>query len=325
MNRTNLILIALLAVQGACIGIQQLGGDEEVAVERGMLLEDLDVDTVTKLVITEGEGGDDKEVTLTKAAEGWVVGERWGAPADGKKLDELLRELAALEIADVVSTTGLHAVELGVADGDFRKRVVLTDGGGERTVFLGTSGRGSSTHARLGGADEVVAVRNFSTWRVNARPDGWVDRLVLDVPKDDVNGLTLTWPDAELSLTRTNATEEGAAPWLLSDGERQAGVDDADVDELLGKAAKLNASKVLGELDGAASVGDELLRVTLETKGGTVSYALGEADEANNFVIAKDGGRHLMQVGKWAVEKLLDASFDALAPEVEADEGDPAE
>lgn len=323
MNRINLILIGLLVAQGACIGYQHLGDEDEVAVERGMLFADLDADAVTRVVITEGEGGDDKEVTLTKGADGWVVGERWGAPADGEKLDELLRELAALEVADVISTTGLHAVELGVADADFRKKVVLTDGAGERTLYLGTSGRGSSTHARLGGADEVVAVRNFSTWRVNARPDGWVDRLVVDVPKEDVNVLTLTWPDDELVLTRTGATEDGAAPWLLSDGERQAGVDEADIDALLGKAIKLSASKVLGELDGAASVGDELLRVTLETKDGTVSYALGEADEANNYVLAKDGRRHLMQVGKWAVETLLDASFDELAPA--ADEGDLTE
>ncbi len=318
MNKTNLTLLVLLLVQGACIGVQQMKGEaSDSPVERGMLLDGLAVDGVTKMVIQEGsEALDDKLVTIEKAGEHWVVAERWDHPADADKVDELLRELAALEIADVVSTTGMHSVDLGVADDDFRKSVTLTADGVEQVVLLGTSGRGSSTHARLGGEKEVVAVRNFSSWRVNARPDSWVDRQVVDVAPDQVRSLEIAGPDGALRFTRTEGEIEGAAEWLMNDGDRQAGLSGDDLTELLGKATKVSANKVLGERE---AVQGELLRVTLvQTDGASVSYVLGATDSDANFLLAVDGGTHLLEIGKWAVEPLLNASFDALAPTEEA-------
>ena len=62
-----------------------------------------------------------------------------------------------------------------------------------------------------------------------------------------------------------------------------------------------------------------LLRVTLtQTDGARVSYVLGATSSDANFLLALDGGTHLLEVGKWAVEPLLNASFDALVPEEEA-------
>jgi hypothetical protein len=320
MNRTNMILLALLLAQGACIGYQQMaGGDEVTSTSRGLLLGELAADGVTQLAIEEG---DDPEAraTLVRNPDGWTVAERWNHPADANKVDELLRELAALEIADVVSTTGLHAVDLGVADADFTKKVTIATAKGDKVLFLGTSGRGSSTHARLGGSDEIVAVRNFSTWRVNARPDGWVDRTAVDVPPADVAQFTLARPDGTLTFTRSEGEVEGTAAWLLSDGTRAAGLDAEAVDPLLGKAAKVSSSKVLGEL---GAVEDALLRVTLTTADGAVSYAVGAGEAADTYVLAVDGGGHLLQIGTWAVEKLLEADFDALSPPADGEE--PAE
>ena len=318
MNKTNLILLVLLLIQGAFIGVQKMtGGSNDTPVERGMLLDGLAVDAITKLVIQEGsEALEDKLVTLEKAGEDWGVAERWDHPADADKVDELLRELTALESADVVSTTGMHAVDLGVADDDFRKSVTLTADGVEHVVLLGTSGRGSSTHARIGGETEVVAVRNFSTWRVNARPDGWVDRQVVDVAPDQVASLEIAGPEGALRFTRTEGEVEGAAEWLMGDGDRQAGLSGDDLTELLSKATKVSASKVLGELKPVQS---ELLRVTLtQTDGARVSYVLGATSSDANFLLAVDGGTHLLEVGKWAVEPLLNASFDSLVPDEEA-------
>ncbi|MCO4773535.1 MAG: DUF4340 domain-containing protein [Deltaproteobacteria bacterium] len=323
MNKTNMILIALLVVQGACIGIQQLSSGDEASLERGLLLQGVDADSVSKVVIEDGAAdAEDPMATLVKQGDAWLVSERWDHPADAEKVDELLREIVALEIADVISTTGLHSVELEVDDDDYSKKVTLTTTDGERTLFFGTSGRGSSTHARAGGTEQVVAVRDFSTWRVNARPDGWVERLALEVAPDEVARLELAGPTGTLTLTRAEGAVEGTAEWLLSDGTRQAGVDGEDVKELLTKATKLSASKVLGP---ASAVSPELLRVTLTTRAGARSYALGPAPEADNYALAVTGGSHLLQIGKWAVDPLLNATFDALVPEGEAPEAPEGE
>lgn len=295
MNRTNLILLALLVIQGACIGYQQLASTGPVeAGPRGLLLEGLDADGITELRIEEGgEPGDDKAVTLKKTPSGWVVGERWDHPADGDKVDELLRELAALEIADVVSQTGLHLVELGVAEDDFRKKVSL----GGHVLYLGTSGRGSSTHTRVGGDDRVVAVRDFSTWRVNARPDSWVQRAVVDLDPEAVTGLSLRGEE-------TLELRKQGPDWLVNEAPANA----EEVDKLLQKAAKVSLSKVVG----AGTAEGELMHVRVVTAEGVTSYRIAPSDEESRFLLAVDGGGHVLEVGKWAVEPLLDATAASL-------------
>ncbi len=317
MSRTNMILLALLLIQGACLGYQQLQPEDAPAgASRGLLLPGLVVDDVTEVQIAEGgDAKDDASVTLTKTGAGWVVAERSDYPADADKLDELLRELAALEIADVVSVTGLHQVELGVGDDDYTRKVTLTTAGGDTVLYLGTSGRGSSTHTRVGGEDRVLAVRDFSSWRVAARPDGWVQRTIVDVDPATVTTLELVRDGAVLALTR-----EGEG-WLV-DG---APADGEAVDKLLAKAAKQTLSKVAGAADGVAP--GELLQVRLSTPDGVTSYRIADGEEEGKFVLAVDGGGHIVEVGKWGVEAMLDATADSLTAEIpmEAPEGDAPE
>ena len=307
MNRTNLILLAVLLVQGACIGYQQLQTEEAgVAGARGLLLDGLVVEDVTGVVIAEGgeaDEGEETSVSLTKTAAGWTVAERWDHPADADKLDELLRELAALEVADVVSVTGLHQVELGVAEDDFTKRVTLKTGAGDRTLYLGSSGRGGSTHTRVGGEERVLAVRDFSSWRVNAKPDSWVQRTVVDVDPETVSGLEIVRDGAAMSVTREG--EGWLVDGLPADGEA--------VDKLLKKAAKQTLSTVKGA---AGALGGELLQVRLTTPDGATTYRVAAADEKEKFLLAVDGGTHIVEVGKWGVEAILEATAESLAAEI---------
>jgi len=301
MTRTNTILLILLLVQGAILGVQTFAAPEAVdASARGLLLDGLSADAVEQLVIDEGGDAEDVGVTLKKTGSGWVVSDRWDHPADGAKVDELIRELAALEVADVVSQTGLHDVELGVADDDFRKKVTLT-GGGERTLYLGTSGRGSSTHTRVAGEQRVVAVRDFSTWRVNARADSWVQRTVVDVDPEAVTELTLAGAEGTVTLRK-----DGEA-WLVNDGPANAD----EVDKLIKKAAKVTLSKVVGPASGTPE--GAVLTVTVTTPERATTWRIAPSTEDGKFLVAVDGGAHLVEVGKWAVEPLIDATAESLA------------
>ncbi len=322
MNRNNIILLALLLIQGTCIGVRQLSSPtQSSSVQRGMLLGELATDGVSGLTIEDGDAEDEGVSTLVRGPDGWRVSELWNHPADEKKVDELLRELAALEVADVVSTTGLHAVDLGVDDDEFKKRVTITTQAGDKVLLLGTSGRGSSTHARLLGSDEIVAVRNFSTWRVHARPGGWADRDVLDIDPSSVTRLELTRDGQTLSFNRSEGQVEGTAAWRMSEGDRSAGVDAEVVDPLLAKASKLSSSKVLGP---TAPIPEPRLTVTLTTPTGVTSYSLGPAAD-ENFSLSVEGSTHLLAIGKWAIESLLSASFDDLVPSDEPEAPAPPE
>ena len=303
MNRTNMILLGLLLLQGLGFAYQIASRDDVVdAGPRGLLLEGLVVDDVTALAIDDGTTED--AVTLTRADDGWVVADRWDHPADGKKLDELLRELMALEIADVVSKSGLHLVELGVGADDYTKKVTITSGATSSTLYLGTSGRGSSTHTRVDGDERVVAVRDFSTWRVNARPDTWVHRSVVDLDPESVIGLELLRGDGGIVLTKEGDT------WLL-DG---APADATAVDALVKKAAKVTLSAVTGPAEGALP--GELLAVVLRTADGATTWRVAPGAAEGKFAVAVDGGSHVVEIGKWAVESLLDATAESLAADI---------
>jgi hypothetical protein len=200
--------------------------------------------------------------------------------------------------------TGLHQVELGVAEEDFSKRVTLTTGGEDRVLYLGTTGRGSSTHTRVGGEQRVLAVRDFSSWRVNPRPDGWAQRTVVDVDPEAVRTLEIV---AGGTVTTLSRAEQG---WLIDGGP----ADGAEVDKLLKKAAKQTLSKVTGAADGILP--GELVQVRLTTADGVTTYRIAAGEEENKFLIAVDGGDHIVEVAKFGIQPILDATPEALAAEI---------
>ena len=178
MNRGNLILGALLLGQLTLVGFRSLGGEDSTqGIERGLLIEGIKTDDLTRILIESGS--DDKEaVTVERSTtdEDWHVVEASDYPADTSKLGSTLRELAGLEIADVVSSTSHHHVDLKVADSEFEKRVTLESGDEKVELLFGTSGRAGSVHVRRADQDTVYAVRDYSSWRLSTRPDAWIDK-----------------------------------------------------------------------------------------------------------------------------------------------------
>ena len=91
--------------------------------------------------------------------------ELFGYDADRAKIEKTLGELAGLEIADVVSTSGAHHEALEVSATSFDRRVTLTGSGGSVEILFGSSGRANSVHVRKAAAIcAAAALRRILGW-----------------------------------------------------------------------------------------------------------------------------------------------------------------
>jgi hypothetical protein len=321
MTRTNQILIALLVLQGAFLALRGLSSEPEGAFQRGPLIVGIERDQVETIRVEGPE--DDERATLEKAGDGWAVSESAGYPADPTKVDEVLRELFGLEVADLVSTTRNHHVDLKVSEKDFQRKLILEGGGGSVELYFGTSGRAGSTHARRAGDDEVYAVRDFSSWKLGSRPDGWVEREYLTVDREQIISVDYV---GRFRLDRS------ATGWTLTGADGVAETAKADeVDKVLDKLETVRLSEVVGPAsvhplsEGAVEVrlglgslppppaeGDEPTEASPVIREERVLRIAPMADDENNFLLHVDGKSHVVQVGSWAMKPVLEASVQTL-------------
>lgn len=329
MSRVNAVLTATLLAQLVWIGVCQLS--PEPAGGAGPLpplVEGLRAADVQRIEVSGCDKASPEQVTVERAGEAWTVRQAHGYPADPAAVQRNLSALLELRPVEVVSTSGLHHRDLKVADDACDKRVILEGAGKKIELFVGSGAIGGATHVRRADDDAVYAVRGFDAWRVSARSEDWVERRFFAVSAEQVVGLELRNPKGELRLKRAPggwALEGGAAP-----------IDAGEVDGLLSRLASLSLSAVAGK---AGDPGLDLAQAEVELRlhlaapragedGGTEDAAAATpaiAETRTLRLTAKPGddGRVLaraddqpfvVEVGKWSVEKLLEATAQSLAP-----------
>lgn len=347
MNRGNLILCALLVGQLALVGFRSLAGEDSMqGLKRGLLIEGIKTDNLMRILIESGS--DDEEVVTVERAttdDDWHVLEESNYPADTSKVDSTLRELAGLEIADVISSTGHHHVDLKVADSEFEKRVILEGGDEKVELLFGTTGRASSVHVRRADQDTVYAVRDYSSWRLSTRPDAWIDKAYFTV---DEKRIVMASIKNEHGSFRLERHLDNSWALVVDDGE-PVPADKSEVESFLGKIDRISMTKVAGregddgldltnaavelvvglgtpakpenkqaEEDGeapstpdntTASSADEASGpIAIETSR-TLRVALKEKD-SDFYLMSTEGSPFIAQISKWSMNTLLDAKAE---------------
>lgn len=321
ITRGNLILVALLVLQGAILGLQAINRENpaEKARSQGLLLEDFDVDAVQKVRI-EGGGEDTANLTLEKTESGWRVPAASNYPADSSKVTQTLRDIAGLEIADVVSTTDHHHRDLKVEDANFEKRVVLEGSEGETALLFGTPGRAGSVHVRKGTESTVFAVRDFSSWRLSSEADTWVDRTYFTFNKDQVSQVTLQNAEGRLEL------QKGADGWLLQTETESRAVETGDVDAFLNRVQSIQLTKVGERIeDPTQALPGAVATLTVKLGDGTQQTleVAPVAGEKGQFDLQRSGSAFRVRATQFAVQAALETKADGFpakaAPPEEAD------
>lgn len=193
MNARQVVLLAVAAggIAAALWLGQAPGPDDAGDGERGVLpgLKSK-LNVVTLLVLSRGDG---TKVTLSRAAEAWIVAER-GYAADVSRIRRLLLDLSGLEIVERKTANPQNYPRLGVEDADSAQaagtRVDVTAGASSFSLIVGKTAGGRGVYARVIGTGPALLVR--PTLAVETDAALWLDRKLIDLPADKIAEIAVT-------------------------------------------------------------------------------------------------------------------------------------
>lgn len=210
LTRFHKILIAALAVQLVLAVIVLTRGDDSVALKEHPILTGFDAAKVTALKVTGKPAGAtdaakpdaSKPVELTKRDKDWILTSGFDFPVDAKKVDDVLSPIAKLSAAAPIATQAARHKQLHVADDDFERKLVISAGGKDITLFIGGPAGARRTAVRLGGDDRVYAVTGLNAFSIGAEPRQWMDTAYIKIPREDIVKLTIQSEGKTVELTK---------------------------------------------------------------------------------------------------------------------------
>lgn len=287
LRNLAILLAAQLALAAGLLWWQ--GRDPSAAATRPLF--EFDVAAVDRIAI---EGPEGARVELTRSGSGdgatWGVVQAGGFPAQGSRVRQLVERLHGLEVgAPVTRSPGTHE-RFRVTDEAFERRLQVSAGDTPvATLLLGSSQGPRQTSARALGHDEVHAV-DWQVYDLPARPEDWIDRTVLRIPKEEVE-----W--VEVGGRRLEGDAAGSIASALAALEFQSLVD-----------AGAKAPRGAPELE-----------LQVQRRGaGVVTYTLHRQGEGDERVLTVSGRSERFRLAAWQARPLLDAAQGDAAPKESA-------
>jgi hypothetical protein len=291
LTRFHKIMIALLAVQVALAVIVRTRGDDAAPLQEHPLLAGFDAAQVSRIQIA---GKDGKPVDLAKKGDHWVIASGFDYPVPDSKVSELLAPVAKLAAASPIATSTTRHKQLGVADGDFTRKLTLTINGKDTTFFIGTPVGMRRSALRFANDPKVYAVPSIWT---SADPHDWMDAKYVDIPKDDVAKLTIDKAGTQL---------------VIDPGD--AKLDANQVSTVVGNAASIEA---LAPGDPKRDASHPLATLTIERKAkdqtSQAPVVLDVLADGDHYWVKQRGLDRAVTVTKNALQPVLDATADSLA------------
>lgn len=244
MSTFNKALIAALIVQVALALVIRAGGDDGGEVRKPEpLLSDFDKDKVTRIAIFDAPGdapGDaakdgapakdagEPVIDLRREASGaavsWKLASHYGFAAKTSEVEALLDKLAGLRTRGPAVTSQVRHKQLAVASDDYRRKLLIETGKGAITLYVGAPAGSREVSVRIDGQDEVYQVGGLSAAGLSTTPASWVEATFLDVPRNDVDYLSVRNKAGsyELQRTATGGWEllQGGQPYPVPAGKK---------------------------------------------------------------------------------------------------------
>ncbi len=327
MTRLNKVLIGLAAAQLvlAFFVATRSGGSVELA--QTPVLAGFDAAQVTRLQVFEN--GPDKGIDLVKKGSDWVLASQWDYPVDPAKVEAALAPLAKLTAGDPLATSAVKHRQLGVADNDFEKKLVITAGGKDTTLFVGAT-RSRRTALRVGGDDRVLGASGVPVGALSSVPRDWVFPSYSDIPRDDIDKIEIVRGATKIELDRTVATpaagsgsgsgSDSAAPprtWRLAiDGAPVAlageTLDIYMIDTIVSDVAQISAEPADPKLDASKPAAT----ITATRKDGkTVVFDV--VENGPTYWIKQRGVERATQIDKSRFESVMAADRSKLVQKPE--------
>ena len=334
--KNNGILTLILFLQIGWIGVQSIQSpDTSTHKKRAKLLENFSSDKLEELSITGSESEAAKVVLERQDLQSkWRIREQEEYPANPVKVNRILRELTGLQIAEVVSTSSRHHIDLQVGDSSFRKKVILRNNDTEEILYFGKNGRGDSVHVRLQNDDTVYTVRNFSTWSLEAQPKAWLNPKYVDLEPEKIATFSLKTQDKSFQLRR-----QAGSNWTIEIGDKspvpaESGkvtsflqqLNSLKLKTVVGKASehseRLLASKLkieIGLEKSSVNIPEPAKSPTLSQEpipiGTTLKlHLIAPSAEAEKYEMWLEGDEHVVTMDQESLNSILEVSQTSFFP-----------
>ena len=230
MNSRQLIAVLGVLVAIAVVGlvVRVVTSEPEEVVLSGLL--PISQDVVNRVKISTPQDG--LEATLERRGEGapWTVNNQ---PAFQPKLEALWQAVHDIEnIAQLIAMNPDNHERMGVADENATEVSFFLGDFEQEKLLIGTwSPDVGLCYVRRFGKDEVYGIPCPSPITAgdifDPLPDGWLDPVILNIPRSEIETLTFEYPGERFDLTFTGAD------WVVRDDSGEAPADLAQVDSVL--------------------------------------------------------------------------------------------
>lgn len=219
MNRTNRILAGLLGVQVLLALLVFIKHDDNRIGKLEPLIDGLAADKVERIRVFDSyppakqqaeeakkKGSKDQPaVDLVKRGSDWQLASHFDYPADGSKVTDLLDKVTAIRTRGPIASGKARQKQLEVADDDYQRKLVITAGGKDITMYVGASAGARQTSVRLAGSNDVHGAAGLSAFAVGATASAWIDTSYFKVEKEQISSIEVTNQNGTFTL------EPGAA------------------------------------------------------------------------------------------------------------------
>lgn len=317
MTKTSKILSVLLAGQVGLFLFLQLKSNEPLAAfNKTDPLLTVAVDTVTKIVIDDGEK---KTLTLLKKDAAWQLPEHFNFPVATTKIQEIMDKVKDFKKSWPAGKTMIAAKQFKVTPEQFERKVQLFhDDKVLATLYLGTSPGFRQVYVRMNEDTQTYAV-SFNAHDVPTKASEWYDKKFYSVKVEDVESLDL--PTLKIAKKDTAFTVEGTPAGKVADQAKIKGLIDhaamPTFEDVIEKPAKM----------------DPVLTYTLKSKGEAqpVTYqyfaeVLTDAAKKENkkpenyYLQISKFPAYTFQLRAYAVKEFQDAKVDSFVTEEKKEE-----
>lgn len=202
MNKLNRNLLIVLALQIALVLFFQLRGGDTSIGKLEPVLAGFDKDKVERVRVfdrttksddpaeakteTKGKPGENPAIDLVKKGDSWLLASHFDYPVEASKVTDLLSKIESARSRGPIASGKARQKQLDVADDSYERKVVLTAGGTDRVIYVGSAAGARQTSLRLGGGNDIHGVTGLSPFAMGTSATSWVDTNYIDIPEDKI-------------------------------------------------------------------------------------------------------------------------------------------
>ena len=346
MNKTNKILLALLAAQAVLALITWTAVKDAPEVTKKSAFFDFKAEDVTRVEIVATQGDEEQEpVILEKDGDKWVLASADKYPVKDEPVTELLDKLTLIDVDAPIATTSANHVTLNVAKDAFDRKVTLTAKGKSITVYMGRSARGNS-QIRKDKDDDVYEAVGVSVWNINSRASHYVDTQYVLVEAEKAKKVTVTNAKGAINIVRDGdnwnipGLVEGAnaePDTEAAEAVAEADSEEAPVEKKLDKSGLKTFVQKFLDIKMSEPVGKKAedsfglkdgAKVVVETekdgKPHTVTLTIGAKDDSSYRYVKSSDSEFIVKVANYGMEPATEKVASDFLKDASAKDDEPS-